>query len=289
MKILVTGGTGTVGIHLVRQLLGRGAEVTVLTRDAAKGAQLPEGARAEVGDFVEPETVRRAMRGQDGLFLLSALRPDEASWTLRAIAGAREAGVGRVVYLSVLGGEDVPWAPHFGAKVAGERALGASGLAWTILRPNSYMQNDLRYKELLLGPGVYPEPHGARGVERLDVRDLAEVAAIALTGEGHAGEVYEVAGPEAQTGESIAAVWSEALGRPIVYGGDDLAAWEAQMAAHVPAWLAYDLRWMYEHYQTRGAALSAAGRARLERLLGRAPRSHREFAAEVAAAWRGGG
>ncbi|HLF55888.1 MAG TPA: NAD(P)H-binding protein [Thermoanaerobaculia bacterium] len=287
MKILVTGGTGTVGKHLVAELVARGARVAVATREAGRAAALPAGARAEVGDLGDPAVLRRALDGQEALFLLSALRPDEASWTLRAIAGAREAGVRRVVYLSVTGADRSPWIPHFGAKVAGERALAASELEWTVLRPNSFLQNDLRYRELLLGPGVYPQPIGSIGAARVDVRDVAAAAATALTTEGHAGATYEIAGPETQTGADIARVWSEALGREIVYGGDDLEAWEAHMTKLVPPWMAYDLRWMYDHFQRHGARVGAADLERQRSLVGRPPRGHRELAAEAAAAWRG--
>lgn len=287
MRILVTGGTGTVGTALVRELVERGAEVSVLTRDPAKAERLPDGVGAEVGDFVDPAVVRRALAGREALFLLSALRPDEASWTLRALTGARAAGVARVVYLSVTGADRAPWIPHFGAKLAAEQALAASGLEWTVLRPNSYQQNDLRYRDLLLGPGLYPQPLGALGASRIDTRDVARAAAEVLTGDGHAGRTYELAGPEVQTAADIVAVWSRALGREIAFAAGDLDAWEAQMAQHLPAWLAYDLRAMYEHFQRHGTAASAAEVERTRALVGRPLRSHRELAAEAAAAWSG--
>ena len=287
MRILVTGGTGTVGTSLVAELVARGAEVAVLTRDPAKAERLPAGVAAEVGDFVDPAIVRRALAGREALFLLSALRPDEASWTLRAITGAREAGVRRVVYLSVTGADRGPWIPHFGAKLAGERALAAAELEWTVLRPNSYLQNDLRYRDLLLGPGLYPQPLGAFGASRIDTRDVARAAAEVLSGDGHAGRTYELAGPEVQTAADIVAVWSAVLGREIAFAAGDLDAWERQMTEHLPAWLAYDLRAMYEYFQRHGSAASPAEVEQTRALVGRPLRRHRELAVEATAAWGG--
>jgi uncharacterized protein YbjT (DUF2867 family) len=203
-----------------------------------------------------------------------------------AITGMRLASVKRVVYLSVHHAEKAAWLPHFGSKVGVEAALKVSGIPFTILRPNNFYQNDYFYKDVLLQYGVYPQPLGSTGVSRVDVRDIAEAAAIALTTGGHEGQSYDLVGPEAVTGESTAKSWSAALGKPIAYAGDNLDVWEKQQLQHLPAWLVFDLRSMYEHFQKNGLIASADAIARQTRLLGHPPRAFDAFATETAAAWR---
>src|SRR6202040_3723317 len=89
-----------------------------------------------------------------------------------------------------------------------------SGMQWTIVRPNNFYQNDFWFKEAMLNYGIYPQPLGSAGVSRVDVRDIGEVAVLALTTDGHNGKIYNLVGPEPVTGESTAAEWSRALGKP---------------------------------------------------------------------------
>ncbi len=229
MSILVTGGTGTVGAALVKELAGRGSKVRVLTRDPAK-VKPAKGVTAVQGDLLEPSTVRRVFDGIDAVFLLNAVGRTEACEAL--------------------------------------------------------MANDYWFKDVLLQYGAYPQPLGSTGVSRVDVRDIAEAAAIALTTNGHAGQSYDLVGPEAVTGESTAKSWSAALGKPIAYAGDDLDAWEKQQLQYLPDWMVFDFRYMYEHFQKNGLIASGEAIRRQTKLLGHAPRGFDAFAQETAAAWR---
>ncbi len=285
MRVLVTGGTGTVGSHVVKELVGRGIEVRVLTRDPGK-THLPEGATAVAGNLLDVSTITTVFADVDGVFLLNAVSPTEAQEALLAITAMRGARVAHVVYLSVHQVDSAPWLPHFGSKVGIEAALKASGLPWTILRPDNFFQNDYWYKDVLLQHGVYPQPFGDVGTSRVDVRDIAAAAAIAFTQPGHIGQTYDLVGPEVVTGTSTAATWSEALGRPVVYGGNDLDAWYAQATGMLPEWMAYDFRHMYAHFQEHGLAAGPGAVARLTTLLGQPPRSFAAFARECAAAWK---
>jgi len=204
-----------------------------------------------------------------------------------AINGARAAGVKKIVYLSVFRLDDAPHLPHFGSKVGIEAALKASDFAWTILRPSHYFQNDYWLKDALLKYGVYPQPIGDVGLSRVDVRDIAEAAAVALTSGGHEGESYDVVGPEAHTGESTARAWSEALGKRIQYGGNDLDAWEKQSLQYLPDWMVLDLRMMFQYFQQEGLKAAPEALERQAKLIGHAPRSFAAFTAETAAAWQG--
>jgi len=287
MSILVTGGTGTVGSAVVQELVARGADVKVLTRDTSKVTPA-KGVAPVKGNLLEPETVNRVFKGIERVFLLNPVSQTEASEALMAITAMRLAGVEHVVYLSVQHVDQAPWLPHFGAKLGVEMALKASGIPYTILRPNNFFQNDYWQKDPLTKFGVYAQPFGNVGVSRVDVRDIAEAAAVALTIRGHEGQTYDIAGPEAVTGESTAEVWGQALGRKIAYAGD-LDAWEQQSLQFLPAWMVFDFRHMYAFFQKNGLKASEAAIARQTTLLGHAPRAFEAFARETAAMWTGAG
>ena len=283
MKVLVLGGTGTVGSQVGRDLLARGAEVLVLTRDPKK--PLPPGAKAVAGDLLDPATIRTAFLGTDGVFLLNAVSATECHEGLMAVNGARMAGVKKVVYMSVQGVDKAPHLPHFGAKLSVEAALKVSGLPFTILRPNNFFQNDTRYKDVMLAYGAYPQPFGDVGLSRVDVRDIAEAAAIALTTGAADGETVNLVGGDVLTATATAATWGGVLGRKIAYGGNDLDAWEKQSLAFLPAWMVFDFRLMYAFFQEKGLKASPEDLARLTALLGHPPRRFEEFAAETARSW----
>ena len=158
MNILVTGGTGTVGSQVVRELLSRGAQVQVLTRDPAKAAKLPAGVKAVTGDLIKVETVRRVFKGVDGVFLINTVSPTEIHEGLLSVCALRDENVKRLVSLSVHHADAVPWVPHFGGKLAIEQAVLKSGVPATVLRPNNFYQNDYMFKDVILQHGVYPQP-----------------------------------------------------------------------------------------------------------------------------------
>jgi uncharacterized protein YbjT (DUF2867 family) len=286
MNVLVTGGTGTVGSQVVRELVTRGEQVQVLTRDPAKGQRLPSGVKAVTGNLGTVETVRRVFKGVDSVFLINTVSPTEVHEGLLAVCALRRENVKRLVYVSVHHADRAPWLPHFGGKLGVEDAVRQSGVPYTILRPNNFYQNDYWLKDAILN-GVYPQPLGDAGLSRVDVRDIAEAAAVALTSPGHEGQTYDIVGPEVLTGSSTAATWARALGRDVAYAGNDLDAWEKQSLQYMPDWLVYDFREMFAFFQEKGLKASAEALERQPRLLGHAPRSFGAFAAETAAAWKG--
>jgi uncharacterized protein YbjT (DUF2867 family) len=292
MTILVTGSTGTIGAQVLTHLQGRGVEVRALTRSPGK-AQFPAGVTPVGGDLADVDAMRAALAGVSTLFLLVPNVADELTQAMLALTCAREAGVKGIVYLSVLKGEAYADVPHFAGKYTVERMIEALDLPATILRPAYFIQNDLRLKEALLKFGVYGMPVGAKGVSMVDIRDIGEAAAIELLRRERAPtrldrETYALVGPDSLTGNGIASIWSDALGRAIRYGGDDLVAMEQRLKTTMPAWHALDLRLMIGRYQSDGAAATADDLARLTALLGRTPRSYRDFASDAAAQWSKG-
>jgi uncharacterized protein YbjT (DUF2867 family) len=284
MKVLVNGSTGTVGSAVVEELRKRGVSVFALTRNAERAKEMPSGVTGVVGDLLDPASLG-VFKGMDGVFVLNPVGPTEAHEGLMAVNGARGAHVHKLVYMSVHDLDKASHLPHFGCKIGVEFAVRHSGIHHTILRPNNFYQNDVWMKPALLEYGLYPQPLGSVGVSRVDVRDIAEAAAIALTSDKHDGEIYNLVGPEAVTGESTAADWSRALGRPIRYAGDDLEAWEAQQKPYLPASMLFDFKMMYAFFQAHGLKASGNDIARQTALLGHPPRKFLDYATEMAAIW----
>jgi uncharacterized protein YbjT (DUF2867 family) len=178
--------------------------------------------------------------------------------------------------------------PHFAGKFGVERMIEQMGFNATILRPAYFIQNDATIKDVVTGYGVYPMPIGGKGLAMIDARDLGEIAAIELVRREQAStplplDRITIVGPETLTGADIAAIWTEVLGRPIAYPGDDTAGFEQNLRQFAPSWMAYDMRLMAERFQTEGMIPAAGDVDRLTALLGRPLRTYREFAAEIAA------
>ena len=287
MTILVTGATGRVGRKVVGQLVNRGAKVRVLTRDPSK-ANFAAGVDVAQGDLLDMDALRAAFDSVTTLFLLNAVTGDEFTQAIITLNIAREAGVERVVYLSVIHADRFVNLPHFAVKSGAERMLRQMGFSATILRPAYFIDNELMIKDAILNHGVYPMPIGSKGVAMVDTRDIAEVAAIELVRRDQASgklpiETVNLVGPDTLTGPEAASIWSGILGRPVVYGGDDPGGFEQNMASVMPKWMAYEMRLMVERYASDGLIPEAGDLDRLTKLLGRPLHSYRAFASEVAA------
>jgi uncharacterized protein YbjT (DUF2867 family) len=288
MTILVTGATGRVGRQVVDQLIARDAHFRVLTRDPAK-TTFPAGVEVAQGDLLDIDAMRAAFAGVRTLFLLNAVTGDEFTQALITLNLAREAQVDRIVYLSVFGADGAVNVPHFAVKSGAERMLAAMDFGATILRPTYFIDNEAMVKDVILQHGVYPMPIGSKGVAMVDTRDIAEVAALELLRRDRAPEklpieTINLVGPDTLTGESVAAIWSDVLGRPVVYGGDDPSGFEQNMATFLPRWTAYEMRLMAERYVSDGMIPDDDDRERLTAMLGRPLHSYRETAAALAAA-----
>jgi uncharacterized protein YbjT (DUF2867 family) len=284
MKVLAIGGAGNVGSEVVKELLKRNVQVDVFVRK--QDARVPEGARAVSGDLLDPASVEKALQGVDKLYLLNAVSPDELTQGLVAYDLAKKLMLKQVVYHSVFRVDRFKDVPHFASKLALESALHEFNLPFTVIRPNYFNQNDLSLKDPLMKAGIYPMPLGPVGVSTVDVRDIAEASAIALTTPGHDGKTYNLNGPDAISGAAAAAIWSKALGKEIKYAGHDMDRFEKQMREKAPAWSAFDIRMMFQGYIERGFTAEDGDMETLTRLLGHSPRKYADFAGETARAWK---
>ena len=284
MKILVTGGTGTVGSKVIDQLLQRGVSIRALIRKQ-DGTKLPTEVETSVGDLLDPVSVQRALQGVDKLYLLNAVVPDELTQGLIAFDLAKRAKLKQIVYHSVFKAQAFKDVPHFASKLAIENALHEFDLPFTIIRPNYFYQNDAALRDTIVKTGVYPVPLGTTGISAVDVRDIAEAAAIALTGNGHLGKTYNLIGPDILSGDKVASIWSHVLGKRIRYGGHDMDAFEQEMRKTSPSWSAFDLRMMFQGYLERGFTAEDGDVETLTKLIGHPPRRYEDFAKEAASAW----
>lgn len=290
MSILVTGSTGRIGALVVTQLAASGASVRALTRTPEK-ANFPAGVTAVRGDLLDADAMRLALAGVNTLFLLVSNAPDELTQAINTLGLAREAGVKGIVYLSVTRSAEYTDVSHFTAKHAVERMIEQMDLPATVLRPSYFFQNDATLKDPLTKAGLYVAPIGDKGVSMVDVRDIADAAVIELLRRDRAPAAlpratFELSGPDALTGTSLAEVWSDAMGREVRYTGGDLDAFEQAVKTKAPAWLAYDLRAMMRRYQADGAVATPDDIVRLSTLLGRPPRNYHDFAQETARSWQ---
>ncbi|HAD31582.1 MAG TPA: NmrA family transcriptional regulator, partial [Methylophaga sp.] len=256
MTILVIGATGTVGSQVIEQLTKRGADVRALVRDTTK-ANFPAGVDIVQGDLLDVDSLRSAFAGVSTLFLLNAVVADEYTQALIALNIAQEVGIERIVYLSVIHADRYLNVPHFAGKYGVERMIEQMGLNATILRPAYYISNDITIKDVVTGYGIYPMPIGDKGLAMVDTQDIAEVAALELIRREESSvpqplNRINLVGPDTLTGQDVAEIWTQVLGTPITYPGDDTAGFEQNLRQFMPNWMAYDMRLMSERFLTEG-------------------------------------
>ena len=287
MTILVTGATGNIGRNVVEQLAKRGASVRALVRDPSK-AKFPDGVEVVQGDLLDVDSLRSAMKGVSTLFLLNGVVADEYTQALIALNVAREAGIDRFVYLSVIHSDRYVNVPHFAVKFGVERMIEQMKLGATILRPAYYMDNEITIKDVVTGYGIYPMPIGDKGLAMIDARDVGELAAIELIRREQSPtslplDYINVVGPDTLTGADAAAIWSDVLGRTITFPGNDTAGFEQNLRQFMPSWMAFDMRLMAERFLTEGMVPGTGDVERLTALLGRPLRSYRDHIAQITA------
>ncbi|HEY2830433.1 MAG TPA: NAD(P)H-binding protein [Thermoanaerobaculia bacterium] len=288
MNVLIIGGTGTVGRHVIPLLLARNVRVSVMTRTSAGAATLPRGARAEIGDLNRSYTLHGAFDAIDAVVLITAHSITETGQGLAAVNAALAAHVRRIVYLSAAACAGAMRIPHVASKAPIEHALITARADYTILRAHNFFQNDLLVDEEIAS-GSYPLPIGGNGISRIDVCDVADAIVNAALKSGHERRLYTLGTSDTFTGEATAAKYERYLRRPVRYAGDNLDTWEHGTGAPMPKWQRDDFRIMYRHYQDHGMKMEKAELVEQERILGHDPRRFDDFAAAAARAWRNDG
>jgi uncharacterized protein YbjT (DUF2867 family) len=277
--ILVTGGTGRVGSRLVRLLLEADEDVRVLCRDVER-ARASFGERVELaqGDLGDAQSVRAALDGVDRLFLLVPAGPQQLGQERRVIRGATHADVRRVVKLSVLAADERSPVHLARWHRMAEQELAGSGLAHTILRPPFFMQN---FFAMAANGAIHTAAENGK-VAMIDVRDVAAVAAVALTEDGHEAKTYTITGPQAVTFDEAARQLSAATGRATKHVRvPPEAVTRAMIEAGAPDWYARDMAALHRLF---AAGLEAVTTDDVTSVTGREPRRLDAFAKEEFAA-----
>lgn len=213
--ICVTGASGTLGSEVIRQLESHVPFRAAYFSNTRAQAARARGINAVLIDYNRPESLRAAFQKCESLFLLGPNALNQTKLELNAVEAAKAAGVRHIVKQSVMGAGEEEYSL---AKVhrPAEKAIESSGLAWTFLRPNSFMQNAVTFMgNSIRTEGVFYSASGQARITHVDVRDIAAVAVTALTGKNHEGKVYTLSGPEPLTYDEMASELSGVLGRLI--------------------------------------------------------------------------
>ena len=274
---LVTGASGQIGGALVEELVRRGAQTRAMVRTEERATGLAaRGVDAVVADFERPESLPEALDGVDRVFLMSRDVPKQPMMEGALIEAATRAGVERIVKLSASGaGPDNPVA-LMRRHAQAERTLEDSGLEYTVLRPQLYMQNFLRFGPSIAAEGRFTAPMGERRFALVDVRDVARVAAAALIEETHTGATYIVSGPEALSYGEAAETIGAAIGKEVAYEAAEPQAFRENLLAErgLPRWRADDLAFIASAYgEGEGELVSDV----VHRVGGSKPRTFAEF------------
>ena len=275
---LVTGASGTMGKAVLTEVAKTGAPHRAMYRSATDAAKAPAGTSTVIADFSKKDTLPPALEGVNAVYLVCSPIPQliELEWNM--IDACVAAGVGHVVLSSALGARE--WRksfPSWHRRV--EDKLKSTKISFTILRPNSFHQNVLTYfAPSIRMQGVFHSSMGNAAVSFLDVRDIAVVAAKALADRDHAGQTYELNGPEALTYSELAAKIAKHSDREVQYVDIPIEKQrQAMLDGGMPEWHADALLELQAYYVSgKGGKIDGL----LEQLIGRPPITMDEFLAE---------
>ncbi len=283
--ILITGATGSNGTELMQRFTAHQIPVRAMTRKASHAGAIESPTTQIVeGDFGKPETLKAALEGIEKAFLLSNSTEDAQQQQLDFVEIARQSGVAHIVKLSQLDAATNSSARFLRYHARVEQAIQNSGIAHTFLRPNLFMQSVLGFADLIKSKRMFPAPMGEGAISIVDIRDIMDIAFLALTQAGHENKTYDITGPQALTHGEMAAQLSQALGHEITYVNVTPAEMrQSLVGAGFPAWQADGLLEEYAHWSQSEAAQITSDVADVT---GHAPRNFADFARDYADALR---
>jgi uncharacterized protein YbjT (DUF2867 family) len=282
--ILVTGATGNTGRPLVEALVRLGAPVRAMVRDRASKAKLPDGVQIAVADFGAPASLAAALDGAGRAYLVTPSSEQAEAQQKRFADLAAAAGVRHLVVLSQLAAAEDSPVRFLRYHAAVERHVRDLGIGYTFLRPNLFFQGLLALAKPIAAEGRFFAPIGDTPVSAVDVRDIADVAAAALTQAGHQGATYTLTGPAAVTHAEMATALGAALGREITFIDVPPEAFADSLHGILPPWQVEGLLEDYAHYR-RGEA--AAVSTAVAEVTGHPAMDFAQFARDYAPAFSG--
>jgi uncharacterized protein YbjT (DUF2867 family) len=281
-NILITGATGNVGLETLHALPNLQAVRAAVRSPERAQAILPDTLGDCVRfDFTEPNTFAAALDNITHVFLVRPPQLSNVERDMQPFINAMQvAGVQQVVFLSVMGAEDVSFIPH--AKI--EKALQDSGLTWTFLRPGFFNQNlstthaaDIRERNEVFVPA------GKGRTSFIDVRDIGAIAARTLTEEDHTEKAYTLTGNESLTYDEVAEILSDVLERDIQYTRPNPArfGWHTwREGVSIPQTLVMIGIYLPTYFNRTGSLTHT-----VQHLLGRPPISFKQFAKDNRQVW----
>jgi uncharacterized protein YbjT (DUF2867 family) len=250
--ILITGATGNIGSELVKKLSANHHHLRAFVRSRWQSREIAhKGVELTEGDFTDPDTFTRALRDVDRLFLLIPSSAEVERQQKNFVDAAKQSGVKHIVKLSQLGADENAPGRFQRYHGAVEKYILESGVPYTFLRPNLFMQGLLNFGDMISALGTFYAPAGDDKVKVsvVDVRDIASVAARVLTESGHEGETYDITGPEALSHAEMASQLSHAVGRAIKYVEVSPEGMRhAMLGSEMPKWQVDGLVEDYAHY-----------------------------------------
>jgi uncharacterized protein YbjT (DUF2867 family) len=280
--ILITGASGNVGREVVKQALAVGLTIRATFQSPDMAAKAPAGLEGVIMDYAKPETIRPALHGVEKIFLVGPPVRDLPALEANFIKEVRAAGGKHIIKLSALGGRESMFSSRHRDS---EENIEASGLPYTFLRPNGFMQNLVNYNAgTIRSQNAFYGCQGNGAVSVVDIRDIAAVAVILLAATGHEGKSYALTGGEALTNGHVAEKISRVAGRKISYV--DLPPSEfkkAILSAGTPEWSADALLDLQRLYREGKASLVTN---EVERLTGRKPIIFDQFVRDYAFAFQ---
>jgi uncharacterized protein YbjT (DUF2867 family) len=278
----VTGASGTLSSEVIRQLERQGKPFrgAYFSERAAEIART-RGIEAVTIDYNHPATLRAAFQGCDAVFLLGPNALNQTELELNAVDAARAAGVRHVVKQSVMGAAEEAYSLATIHRPI-EKAIERSGMAWTFLRPNSFMQNTVTFMApTIRAEGAFYSASGQARIGHIDLRDIAAVAVAALTTEGHEEQIYTLSGPEALTYDEVADELSKALGRVIRHVSLPAADLKAGMLAEgMPESIADRMLDLERYFREERARTITDD---VKRVIGREPKRFADYVRDTAA------
>jgi uncharacterized protein YbjT (DUF2867 family) len=267
--LLISGATGNVGGELARALVAAGQPVRALTRgDAPRG--LPPEVEAAMGDLNRPDSLTGALAGVSGVFLLPGYTDMTGVLTV-----VRKAGVERVVLLSNSSADSADMTNAITAyMVTSERAVRASGLQSTVIRPSGFMSNTFQWAPQLAAGDLVRAPFASAGVAMIDPADIAAVAALALTAPGHEGQTYRITGPETLLAADRTRILGQVLGRELRFEAQPDDEARNEMAASMPR----EYVDAFFNFYAEGALDDSVVLPTYQDLTGRPPRTFEQWA-----------
>ena len=274
--ILFTGLTGAVGTEIVKLLPEFGIQARGLVRDPAK-ADLIKAAGVDVitGDLGDPVAIKEALQGCDKAFLLMANSREQLDLEISFVDAARASGVRYLVKMSANGANSNSTSLLKRYHGDSEQHIRDSGLSYTLVRPNYFMQNMFHVAAGIIDQDKYFMPMRDGQVGIIDVRDVARFILTVLTSPGHENKTYEITGPELVSFHDIAGQLSEVMGREIRYVDVPAEDFKESLSQWVPDdWYVETVSDMFKlTAQGRGALLNDI----YTQVTGRAPTTLRQF------------